>query len=50
MTAAEMLAEFNAMVSHPETDALWTCRTLHEEEHAELIGALKRSGSTWRSP
>jgi predicted HAD superfamily Cof-like phosphohydrolase len=41
VTVAEMLAEFHAAVSHPETNALWTRTTLHEEEHAELIEALR---------
>jgi predicted HAD superfamily Cof-like phosphohydrolase len=35
-----MLAEFHGAVSHPETDALWLRRTLHDEEHAELVEAL----------
>lgn len=35
-----MLAEFHAAVSHPDTDLLWLRRTLHDEEHAELVEAL----------
>ena len=37
---SRMLAEFHEAVSHPETDALWLRRTLHDEEHAELVEAL----------
>lgn len=35
-----MLAEFHAAVSHPDTDLLWLRRTLHDEEHEELVEAL----------
>lgn len=35
------LAEFHAAISHPETDALWLRRTLHVEEHAELLEAIE---------
>lgn len=38
--ASDMLVEFHAAVSHPDTDVLWTRRTLHDEEHAELVEAL----------
>jgi NTP pyrophosphatase (non-canonical NTP hydrolase) len=38
---SRMLAEFHAAVSHPETDGLWLRRTLHDEEHAELVEALE---------
>lgn len=36
-----MLEEFHAAVGHPMTDALWLRRTLHDEEHAELVEALE---------
>lgn len=39
--AARMLAEFHELIAHPATDALWTRRTLHDEEHAELVEALE---------
>lgn len=45
--AAQALAEFHAAVDHPDTNSLWLRRTLHEEEHAELVEALddlKRHG------
>jgi predicted HAD superfamily Cof-like phosphohydrolase len=38
---ADMLAEFHAAVSHPETDALWTRKTLHREEYEELSDGLQ---------
>lgn len=37
---SEMLAEFHSAVAHPDTDVLWLRRTLHDEEHAELVEAL----------
>lgn len=39
--ASEALREFHAAVSHPDTDLLWLRRTLHDEEHAELVEALE---------
>lgn len=39
--AAAMLAEFHAEADHPDTNALWLRPTLHEEEHRELIEALR---------
>jgi predicted HAD superfamily Cof-like phosphohydrolase len=38
---AAMLSEFHTAVSHPDTDLLWLRRTLHDEEHAELVEALE---------
>jgi len=38
--AAAMLAEFHALVAHPETDLCWLRDTLHEEESKELSEAL----------
>ncbi len=38
--ASQALAEFHAAVSHPDTDILWLRRTLHDEEHAELVEAI----------
>ncbi len=35
------LAAFHALVDHPATNALWLRRTLHDEEHAELVEALE---------
>lgn len=40
----EMLSEFHAAVAHPETDALWTRKTLHHEEYEELSEALQALG------
>ncbi len=39
--ARAALAEFHAAVAHPDTDLLWLRRTLHDEEHAELVEALE---------
>lgn len=36
-----MLAEFHAVVAHPDTDVLWTRDTLLNEEGAELSVALR---------
>jgi predicted HAD superfamily Cof-like phosphohydrolase len=35
-----MLAEFHDAIAHPDTDMLWLRRTLHDEEHDELVEAL----------
>lgn len=39
-SVSDLLSEFHEAVSHPETDLLWLRRTLHDEEHAELVEAL----------
>lgn len=41
MNIRAALAEFHAAVSHPDTDLLWLRKTLHDEEHGELVEALE---------
>ena len=38
--AADMLAEFHALVAHPDTDVLWTRDSLLTEESAECSAAI----------
>jgi predicted HAD superfamily Cof-like phosphohydrolase len=38
--ARAALAELHALVWHPDTNLLWLRRTLHDEEHAELVEAI----------
>lgn len=46
---AAMLRAFHELIAHPDTDALWTRRTLHDEEHVELVEALEemRERESW---